>query len=165
MKRLLGKMLVFSTAFMAICLAPCFAEAQNAGPRDDEIQDMGRSFGMDPALCDGLQAQIDKVVNIYRSAATEDEKVSQLTEALTESLRNMRESGAKDPEVDRIVKQYLTIIEGLLASARDFLRAGDKQLPPNAKNELQKLKIMTATYVSMMKIMCPRLNLPELVNK
>jgi len=158
-------MLIFSTAFLAICLAPCFAEAQNVGPRDDEVQDMGRSFGMDPALCDGLQAQIDKVVNIYRSAATEDEKVSQLTDALTESLRNMRESGAKDPEVGRIVKQYLTIIEGLLASARDSLRAGAKQLPPDVKNELQKLKIMTATYVSMMKIMCPKLNLPELVNK
>jgi len=158
-------MLIFSTAFLAICFALCFAETQNVGPRDDEVQDMGRSFGMDPALCGGLQAQIDKVVNIYRSAATEDEKVSQLTDALTESLRNMRESGAKDSEVGQIVKQYLTIIEGLLASTRDSLRAGEKQLPHDVQNELQKLKIMTNMYVSMMKIMCPGINLPDLVDK
>jgi hypothetical protein len=120
---------------------------------------------MDPALCDGLQAQIDKVVNIYRSSVTEDEKVSQLTEALAESLRNMRESGQKDPEVDRLVKQYLTIIEGLLTSARDSFKAGVKQLPPDAKDELQKLKILTGTYMGMMKMMCPKLALPDVMNK
>lgn len=165
MKSCLITKLFFATALLVVILAPCFAEAQNAAPRDDEVQDMARSFGMDPSLCDGLQAQIDKVVNIYRSAAPDDEKVSQLTETLAESLRNMRESGQKDPEVDRLVKQYLTIIEGLLASARDSFKAGVKQLPPDTKDELQKLKILTGTYMSMMKMMCPKLTLPDLMSK
>jgi len=164
MKRFFGSIVIF-LALLAISFAPCFAEAQNAGPKDNETQDMARSLGMDPALCDGLQNQIDKVVNIYRSAATDDDKISQLTEALAQSLRNMRESGHKDPEVDRIFKQYLTIIEGLLASLRDSFKSGDKQLAPDAGDELRKLKIMTGTYVSMMKMMCPKLNLPDVMNK
>jgi hypothetical protein len=153
------------SALLAISLAPGLVEGQNAGPRDDQVQDMARSFGMDPALCDGLQSQIDKVLNIYRSSATDNDKISQLKEALAESLRKMRQSGDKDPEVDRIIKQYLTIMEGLLASARDAFKAGDKQLSPDAQKELQKLKIMTATYMSMMKMMCPKLNLPDVMNK
>ncbi|MBI4965342.1 MAG: hypothetical protein HY913_18845 [Desulfomonile tiedjei] len=163
MKRFFATTLIFLWAFAVIGLAPCLAQNQNLGPQDKEIQDMGRSFGMDPALCEGLQNQIDKVVNIAHSAASEDEKVSQLTEALAESLKNMRESGTKDPEVDRIVKQYLTIIEGLLATARDSWRAGDKQIPADAKNEMEKLKIMTGTYLSMMRIMCPKLKLPDVM--
>jgi DNA repair ATPase RecN len=164
MKRFFGSIVIFM-ALLTIGLAPCSAEAQNAGPKDNETQDMARSFGMDPALCDGLQVRIDKVVNIYRSSSKDDDKISQLTEALAQSLRNMRESGHKDPEVDRIVKQYLTIMEGLPASARDAFKAGDKQLSPDAQKELQKLKIMTATYVSMMKMMCPKLVLPDALDK
>jgi hypothetical protein len=164
MKRFFGIILIFS-ALLVISLAPCLAEGQNTGPSENESQDMARSFGMNPALCDGLQSQIDKVVNIYQSSASEDDKMSQLTEALTESLKRMRESSHNDSDVDRIVKQYLTIIEGLLASARDSFKASDKQVSPDARDDLQKLKTMTGMYMSMMKMMCPKLKLPDVMNK
>jgi hypothetical protein len=165
MKRFFARILIFSSALLAICLVPCLASDPNVSPKDDEVQDMARSFGMDPAVCEGLQSQIDKVVNIAQSALSDEEKISRLTETLTESLENMQQASLKDPEMDRIVKQYLTLIQGLLGMVKDSFRTDGKQISPEAKNELQKLKIMTSTYVSMMKMLCPKLTLPEVVDK
>jgi len=165
MKRFFRTIVIFTSALLAMSLVPCLASDPNVAPKDDEVQDMARSFGMDPALCAGLQNQIDRVVNIAASAASDDEKISRLTEALAESLENMQQASLKDPEMDRIVKQYLTLIQGLLGMARDSFRTDGKQISPEAKNELQKLKIMTSTYVSMMKMLCPKLTLPDAMNK
>lgn len=165
MKRFFARILVCLWALLAVTLSPCLVAAENSGPKNGEVQDMARSFGMDPAVCVGLQSQIDRVVNIAGSAASDEEKISRLTEALAESLENMQQASLKDPEMDRIVKQYLTLIQGLLGMVKDSFRTDGKQISPEAKNELQKLKIMTSTYVSMMKMLCPKLSLPDVMNK
>jgi hypothetical protein len=159
------KLTMFWVALVTIGLTTDWVRGQDPGQPHGDVQDIARSMGMDPALCDELQRRIDHVVSVSGSLLNDAEKVTQLTEILSQSLKDMQKASQNDPEADRIVKQYLAIIEGLLAAARGSTPSGDKQISPDVKNELQKLKILTDTYVGMMKIMCPGLKLPQTMNK
>ncbi len=140
-------------------------QRQNAGPSDQETQDMARSMGMDPKSCDGLQERINRIVAISQSSMTDEEKVEKLSEAVAESIAGMENSGAKDAEVANAAKQYLVVMKGLIAAARESAAADGKKVSVAAKEDLQKLIIMTKTYVAMMKVMCPKLTLPDTMNK
>jgi hypothetical protein len=137
----------------------------NAGPSDEEIQDMARTMGMDPKLCDGLQERINRIVAISESSISDEEKLEKLSEAVAESILGMEKSGSKDAEVAKAAKQYLVLIKGLLATARASTAADNKEVSSKAREDLQKLIILTKTYVAMMKVMCPKLKLPDAVNK
>ncbi len=141
------------------------AQGQNAGPSDKEIQDMARNMGMDPKLCDGVQERINRIVAISESSISDEEKVEKLSEAVTESIAGMQKSGSKDEEVARAANQYLGLMKGLIAAVRASAAAGDKKVSATAKEDLQKLIILTKTYVAMMKVMCPKLTLPDTMNK
>lgn len=140
-------------------------QGQNAGPSDQEVQDMARSMGMDPKLCAGLQERINRIIGISESSITDEEKVEKLSEAVAESIAGMQKSGSKDAEVATAANQYLVLMKGLLAAARQSVAAGDKNVSNTAKEDLQKLIILTKVYVSMMKIMCPKLTVPDTMNK
>ena len=140
-------------------------EGQNSGPSDQEIQDMARSMGMDPKLCDGLQERINRIVEISQSSMTDEEKVEKLSEAVAESIAGMEKSGSKDAEVAKAASQYLVLMKGLIAAVRASAGADDKKVSASAKEDLQKLIVLTKTYVAMMKVMCPKLTLPDTMNK
>ena len=140
-------------------------QGRNAGPSDQEIQDMARTMGMDPKLCDGLQERINRIVAISESSITDEEKVEKLSEAVAESIAGMQKSGSKDAEVAKTANQYLVLMKGLLAAARASAAAGDKKVSTSAKEDLQKLIILTKVYVSMVKVMCPKLTVPDAMNK
>ena len=53
----------------------------------------------------------------------------------------------------------------LLAAARKSASGDDKKVSDAVKDDLQKLKIMTKDYVQMMKLMCPKLALPDVMTK
>ena len=138
---------------------------ENAGPSDEEIQDMARTMGMDPKLCEGLQERINRIVAISESSISDEEKLEKLSEAVSESILGMEKSGSKDAEVANAAKQYLVLIKGLLATARASTAADNKEVSGKAREDLQKLIILTKTYVAMMKVMCPKLKVPDAINK
>ena len=165
MKRIPVAWMIFLSALLIASLGAFIAHAQKAGPSDQEVQDMARDMGMDPRLCDDLQNRINQIVAIYESSLSDDEKMASLTEAVAQSVAEMQQAGSKDPEVATAGNQYVLLIQGLLAAARTSASGDDKKVSDAVKDDLQKLKIMTKDYVQMMKLMCPKLALPDVMTK
>jgi hypothetical protein len=165
MKRMSFTWMLFLSALAVTSLGAFIAHAQNTGPSDQEMQDMARGMGMDPGQCEGLQNRINQIVAIYESSASDDEKMAGLTEIVEQSMAEMQQAGSKDPEVATASNQYLVLIQGLLAAARTSASGDDKKVSDAVKDDLQKLKIMTKDYVQMMKLMCPKLALPDVMTK
>ncbi len=155
-----------------LCCGIIFPKAQaadtqdrNTGPSDQEIQDMARNMGMDPKLCEALQERINRIVAIADSSLTDEDKVNKLSEAVAESIGGMQTAGSKDPEVANAASQYLVLMKDIITAARSSTAKGDNKVSASAKEDLQKLLIITKTYMSMMKIMCPKLTLPDTMKK
>jgi hypothetical protein len=165
MKRKSFAWMIFLSALLITGLGAFIAHAQNAGPSDQEMQDMARGMGMDPRQCDDIQNRINQIVAIYESSLSDNEKIASLTEAVAQSVDEMQQAAAKDPEVATAGNQYLVLIQELLAAARKSASGDDKKVSDAVKDDLQKLKIMTKDYVQMMKLMCPKLALPEVMTK
>jgi hypothetical protein len=140
-------------------------KGQNTGPSDQEIQDMARTMGMDPKLCEDLQERINKIVAISDSSLTDQEKVDKLSETVAESIAGMQTAGSKDAEVANAANQYLVLMKDIMSAARSSAAKGDSKVSAATKEDLQKLLVITKTYMAMMKIMCPKLALPDTMNK
>jgi len=119
---------------------------------------------MDPAKCNALQQQIDQVVAVYQSSMTDEEKVARLMEVWSQSMAAMQKSGENDPDVAAAARQYRVMMEELLAMAKASSGGGGKDVPADARESLKKLKVITQNYVKMMKILCPKLKLPAIMN-
>ena len=156
---------IFLSAVAIISSLVSMAQAQNAGPADQEVQDMARGMGMDSRQCENLQNRINHIVGIYESPLSDNEKVASLSEAVAQSMAEMQQAAAQDPEVEKAVNQYLGLMKELMAAARSSASGDDKKISDAAKDDLQKLKIMTNTYVQMMKALCPKLTLPDVMTK
>jgi hypothetical protein len=165
MKRISVAWMIFLSALLITSLGASIAYAQNTGPSDQEMQDMARGMGMDPRQCDDVQNRINQIVAIYESPLSDDEKMAKLTEAVAQSVAEMQQAAAKDPEVATAGNQYVLLIQELLAAAHKSASGDDKKVSDAVKDDLQKLKIMTKDYVQMMKLMCPKLALPDVMNK
>ncbi len=165
MKKISFRAILLLFAIIMASLWTCVTAAQQAGPSDEEVQDLARSMGMDPRSCDDIQNRINRVTAIAESSLSDDEKVSRLSEALAESIAGMQKAGQKDDEAAKAVNQYLVLIQDLLSAARASATGDDKKVSAAVKNDLQRLTILTKNYVAMMKLMCPRLALPEAMNK
>lgn len=165
MKRKSFAWTVFLSALLITSLGAFIAHAQNAGPSDQEMQDMARGMGMDPQQCDDLQNRINQIVAIYESSLSDNEKIASLTEAVAQSVEQMQQAASKDPEVATAGNQYLVLIQELLAAARKSASGDEKKVSDAVKDDLHKLKIMTKDYVQMMRLMCPKLALPDVMTK
>lgn len=163
MKRSLYAGLIIATILFVMNPVPGLAQQNPAAPSEDEVQDMARNMGMDPQRCDALQNQIDQVTSVASSSLSENEKAAQLSQLLDQSIESMKQAASKDPEVAQIVNQYLSMMQGLVAVAKN--PGDDKSVSAGTAEDLSKLKIMTRTYIQMMKLMCPKLKLPESVDK
>jgi hypothetical protein len=131
------------------------------------LEDLGKDFGMDPAKCDAFQEQINQVVAVYQSALSDDEKIARLTELWSQSAESLQKSASDDPEVASTANQYLILMKQLvaMAMAEESPSGTDKSASAAATNSLKKLKTLTQNYVKMMKILCPRLTLPPIMNQ
>ena len=165
MKRISFAWMIFLSALLITSLGAFIAHAQNTGPSDQEMQDMARGMGMDPRQCDDVQNRINQIMAIYESPLSDDEKMAKLTEAVAQSMAEMQQAGSKDPEVATAGNQYVLLIQELLAAARKSASGDDKKVSDAVKDDLQKLKIMTKDYVQMVKLMCPKLALPDVMTK
>ena len=79
----------------------------------------------------------------------------------------MQKAGSDDPEVASTANQYLVLMKQLMAMAmaEEPPSGSDKNVSVAAANSLKKLKALTQNYVKMMKILCPRLTLPPIMNQ
>jgi hypothetical protein len=153
------------SAVLLVVLSTVLTYARNAGPSDREVQDMARGMGMDPQQCDALQNRINQVVAIYESSLSDNEKLAGLSEYAAQSMAEMQQAGSKDAEVEQAVNQHLVLMQSIMSAAKASASADDKKVSDAAKDDVQKLKILTKTYVDMMKSLCPKLALPEVVTK
>jgi type I site-specific restriction endonuclease len=114
---------------------------------------------IDPRECAALQSRIDKLTSVADSSLSEVDKVARISEFLNQSLDSMKQSASSDPDVSQIMNQYLSLMQGIISAARNS--ADPDKINPSIVQDVSKLKIMTQTYVQLMKIMCPDLRLPQ----
>jgi hypothetical protein len=153
-------------AVLVITSSPSFvAQTDSAGLSDQEVQDLARGMGIDPRQCDDLQNKINQIVAIYESPVSDKEKMASLSEIASKSMEEMKQAASKDPEVATAVNQHLILMQAILSAAQASASGDDKTVPDPVKDDLKKMKILTKTYVDMMKGLCPRLELPEVVTK
>jgi hypothetical protein len=158
------------SVLIAICVAASLnlmvgsARAEDAGQSGTEARDLLPGKGLDPSVCTKLQNQIDHVMSIANSSQTNADKVTQLSQVLSQAMVEMSGRSQNDSDISKIVKQYQFFIQSVLTAA---LAAGgaDQNVSGPAKDELQKLKIMTSSYVAMAKILCPNVKLPDVIDK
>jgi predicted kinase len=135
-------------------------------PDKPNLQDLFSALGrMDPRVCGGLQDQIDSVVSVAGSSLADSEKVAQLSQILAQSLAALSGTQENEAAIGSAMKQYQYLIQQLLTTALASGQGENQGAPANAQEELKKLKILTANYVGMMKLLCPGLKLPESVDK
>jgi hypothetical protein len=165
MRRRYAALFMLVALLTATSFLPITARADKpAAPSEEELADMAQDLGMDPATCDAIQARIDQVVAVYQSSQTESEKLAKLTELWSQAMTDMKKAGEQDGDVASTSGQYLLIMQELVDMAK-AAPDGGQQVSPAAKNTLVKLKALTQNYVKMMKIMCPKLSLPPLMNQ
>lgn len=164
MEKIFGRVTSIIVFFVVFSIGVTGA-AIAAQPSAEELRDMSQTLGGNPQMCSSLQAQIDAITAIFTSGSSDDEKVSLLSGAITKYLENMKKTGEKDSEIGDTVRQYVTLMELLLASGKQSADGPNKQVSPETVNELKKLKILASNYMKMTKIMCPGLKLPEIMDK
>ncbi len=161
----LGVIVLLAAFMVAGGLCGSVNAGRSTGPTSEDLEDLSKDFGMDPAKCDAVQKQINQVMAVYQSNLTDDEKVASLTQLWSKSAAAMEKSTSDDPDVASTANQYLVMMKELVAMAKDSPNDSDKNVSAAAANSLKKLKTLTQNYVKMMKVMCPKLVLPPLMNQ
>ena len=156
--------LLAAFAVMSCLCSP--AAAQGAGgPSLGELEDLAKDLGMNPATCDAVQKQIDEVMAVYQSGLSDEQKIASLSQLWSQTATSMRKSGEADSEVAATGNQYLLMMNELVAMAKHSSGGSNKNVSAEAMNSLRKLKALTQNYVKMMKVMCPKLVLPPIMNQ
>ncbi len=157
MKKIMGIMLI--TVYVLCSPISTLAQTGPAAPSQSELSDMSETMIIDPRECAALQSRIDKLTSVADSSLSEVDKVARISEFLNQSLDSMKQSASSDPDVSQIMNQYLSLMQGIISAARNS--ADPDKINPSIVQDVSKLKIMTQTYVQLMKIMCPDLRLPQ----
>jgi hypothetical protein len=154
------------TSLLAVSSSPYLVtRTEGAGPSDQELQDFARGMGVDPKQCDDLQNKINQIVAIYESPLSDKEKMASLSELATKSIEEMKQAASKDSGVATAINQHLILMQSILSAAQASASRGEKTLPDSVKDDVKKMKILTKTYVDLMKGLCPKLALPDVVTK
>ncbi|HMK37364.1 MAG TPA: hypothetical protein VK463_19980 [Desulfomonilaceae bacterium] len=151
---------VMVCAFTAANATLSQADGNSVDPGRNEALDILPGTRPGGEMCSELQDKIDNVVNLSRAGLSDKEKIAKLSALFSQSMAALTKSSEKDSEIDAITKQYKFLFETLLAAAM-ATSSDDAKITPDTKDELQKLKIMTANYVALMRLLCPGLKLPE----
>jgi DNA repair ATPase RecN len=157
MKKIMGIMLI--TVYVLCSPILTIAQTGPAAPSQSDLSEMSETMIIDPRECAALQSRIDKLTSVADSSLSEVDKVARISEFLNQSLDSMKQSASSDPDVSQIMNQYLSLMQGIISAARNS--ADPDKINPSIVQDVSKLKIMTQTYVQLMKIMCPDLRLPQ----
>ncbi|MBI5249514.1 MAG: hypothetical protein HY912_08470 [Desulfomonile tiedjei] len=114
-------------------------------------------------VCEEIQKQINQLLEISKSTSlTEEEKIAQLSKSWTDSLAAMTQFAGKDNDNEKLVTGLITPITAMLASALKS-SSRDGAVSQDAKRDLDKVGELVKPYVSIMKMICPSLELPATV--
>jgi hypothetical protein len=160
-----GVVAVMAAFAVMCCLCGPAAAQRSTGPSPDELEDLAKDMGMSPAKCNAVQQQINQVVAVYQSSLSDEEKIARLSQLWSQSAASLQKAGSADTEVASTADQYLSMMDELVGMAKDSSKGSDKNASAAAMNSLKKLKTLTQNYVKMMKVMCPKLTLPPIMNQ
>jgi hypothetical protein len=141
--------------------------AQKAvAPEEGDLDEMARAgIGLGASQCQEVQKRISSVVGIFESSLKDQEKMAKLSEIWSQSAAEMRKSGEGDELIQTTMEPYLLLMEGLAAQLKASMGTGNKQAPEEMKATFDRMKLMTGSYVKMMRLLCPKLVLPPIMDK
>lgn len=120
--------------------------------------------GIDPAKCAELQSRLDEVVAISQSKSmSEQQKMSQLSSAISRSLESMIASTSDDPEAAKIAGEWRETLLKVMSSADVSGRAQDLDVSADAERGVDLIKKRIQPYIAVMKLLCPDLVVPQAV--
>ncbi|MBI5570634.1 MAG: hypothetical protein HY914_11880 [Desulfomonile tiedjei] len=155
MKKIYGPVIgVISMALAAglLCL-PCSAQEINVSQLPSDA-------------CQQLQSKINEMLAISDSTSlTDAAKVAELRKAWAETWKSMQETGKDDSEINDMVKEFSQTLNRLIAMAVASASSGNQEVSEDAKRALVDLKKQIKPYMSFMKMLCPRLVVPEVLTK
>jgi hypothetical protein len=139
---------------------------QAVAPEEGDLDEMARAgVGLGSSKCNEVQQKISAVVSIFESSLKDQEKMAQLSQVWAQSAEEMRKSGEGDELLKTTIEPYLLIMEGLAGQLQASMGAGNKQAPEQIKAAFDRMKLMTGSYVKMMRLLCPKLSLPAILDK
>jgi hypothetical protein len=116
-------------------------------------------------VCENLQLQIDQLVAVSKAAGlTDEQKMAKLAKSWTDSLAAMNQLSGKDDETTKLVTEMASPLIRIVESALKTT-AADGSVSTETKRDFDKLGQLIRPYVSVMKMICPNLALPENVPK
>ncbi|AFM27153.1 hypothetical protein [Desulfomonile tiedjei] len=116
-------------------------------------------------VCENIQKQIDSLIAVSRDPNLSDqEKISRLSKSWSDSLMAIMQFAGKDPDT---VKQSTDItgpIAGMLGQALQSVKP-DGTVQDDTRHNLDKVGELIRPYLNVMKMICPKIVLPESVPK
>jgi hypothetical protein len=120
----------------------------------------------DPSKCREVQAQLDAVMAIAQSTSlSEAEKMAKLEAAIAQSFVAMQSNAKNISEAAQIAREWTDTLKQMMASAMTPGAAPSDSVPSDAKTGLDIVKNRLKPYVQVMKVMCPDLVIPDIVNR
>ncbi|MEW6351734.1 MAG: hypothetical protein AB1646_22020 [Thermodesulfobacteriota bacterium] len=154
-------------AVLVIGLGSAWVHAQTPmSPSDIDLDEMARiGVGLGAAKCREIQQQVDEIMSIFRSGLKDEEKIGKLSQIWSRSAAEMKKSGESDEDIRATVNQYLPFLDMLAAEAQTALKAGETQVSKDKAAQLDRIKLLTQSYVKMIGLLCPKLTLPPIMGK
>ncbi len=135
-------------------------------PSDSDLDDMARiGVGLGAAKCRQIQQQVDEIMSVYKSGLKDEEKIAKLSRIWSRSAEEMKKSGESDDDIKAAVNQYLPFLEILATEVTASVKAGETQASKDKTAQLERLNVLTQSYVRMIRLLCPKLTLPPSMTK
>ena len=158
---------VLSMFLMRPLLGCGIAGVQKAvAPTEGDLDEMARlGVGLGDQKCNAVQSQIDGIKAVYESNLSDEEKMAKLSAIWSNTAADLKKSFASDQDVKAAVEPYLLMLEGACGQCADLGSGRAKATSPRDKRTFDRMKVMTSSYVKMMRLLCPKLTLPPIVGK
>jgi hypothetical protein len=155
MRRLSFTLCLTLSAFMM------FGLMSETGQAQDLVQPK-----LDASVCRQVQKQVDDLVAISESASmSREEKIAALSQSWAQSIATMRNDAKKDEETAQMVKGLSDSVAKILALGLASSQQGQKDVSSDTKQALNDVNEQIKPYMSFMKILCPKLVLPPVMQK
>lgn len=121
---------------------------------------------LDTSVCDKVQSQVNEIVAISESSSmTDAEKVRALSQAWKQSWNTMFERSQNDPEMAKMVKELGNTIRRVIEQGMNSPGSGNREVSDQTKQSLAALRNQIRPYLSIMKMLCPNLVMPPMVER
>lgn len=116
-------------------------------------------------VCENIQKQIDSLIAVSRDPNLSDqEKMSRLTKSWSDSLMAIMQFAGKDADTVKQATDITGPLAGLLGQALQSAKP-DGTVQDDTLRNLDKVGELIRPYLNVMKMICPKIVLPESVPK